>query len=186
MGFLKGIMITLIFISFIIVTGKAENKEVKVVMEIEKDDNNEEQILPIELKLFNEEYILQELRSMNKYEKICKEELNENQHLEEISLIGTFEATAYTDDVQSQGKWVGQTASGIKPQVGVIAVDPKIIPLGTELYIEGYNNNKICIAGDTGGAIKGYKVDLFYDTKNECMEFGRRNIKIYRVKKIAK
>lgn len=90
----------------------------------------------------------------------------------------TFEATAYTDDVQSQGKWVGQTASGMKPQVGVIAVDPKVIPLGTKLIVEGYNNNDICIAGDTGGAIKGKRLDLFFNTRKEALAFGRRNVKV--------
>lgn len=92
-------------------------------------------------------------------------------------LIGTFEATAYTDNVQSQGKWVGQTASGMKPQVGVIAVDPSIIPLGTKLYVEGYGN---CVAGDTGGAIKGNRIDLFKNTQSECTSWGRRSVKVYR------
>ena len=99
--------------------------------------------------------------------------------LERGRLLGTFEATAYTDDVESQGKWVGQTASGMKPQVGVIAVDPKVIPLGTKLYIEGYGD---AIAGDTGSAIKGNRVDLFMETRENCMEFGRKNVKVWIVK----
>ena len=94
-------------------------------------------------------------------------------------LLGTFEATAYTDDVESQGKWVGQTASGMKPQVGVIAVDHKVIPLGTKLYVEGYGN---AIAGDVGSAIKGNRVDLFMETRENCMEFGRKNVKVWIVK----
>ena len=81
-----------------------------------------------------------------------------------------MEATAYTDDVESQGKWVGQTASGMKPQVGVVAVDPKVIPLGTKLYVEGYGE---AIAGDTGGAIKGMRIDVFLPDKDSCME-GKR------------
>lgn len=93
-------------------------------------------------------------------------------------LLGTFEATAYTDDVQSQGKWVGQTASGMKPQVGVIAVDPKVIPLGTKLYVEGYGN---AIAGDTGGAIKGKRLDLFMNTNEECYAWGRKKVKVWKV-----
>ena len=92
-------------------------------------------------------------------------------------LIGIFEATAYTDNAQSQGKWVGQTASGMKPQVGVIAVDPKVIPLGTKLYVEGYGN---CVAGDTGGDIKGMRIDLFKNTQSECTSWGRRKVKVYR------
>lgn len=87
----------------------------------------------------------------------------------------TMEATAYTDDASSQGKWVGQTASGMKPQYGVVAVDPRVIPLGTKLYIEGYGN---AIAGDTGGAIKGNRIDLFFNTKSEVYNFGRRNVKV--------
>ena len=93
-------------------------------------------------------------------------------------LLGTFEATAYTDDVQSQGKWVGQTASGMKPQVGVIAVDPKVIPLGTKLYVEGYGN---AIAGDTGGVIKGKRLDLFMNTNEECYVWGRKKVKVWKV-----
>ncbi len=96
------------------------------------------------------------------------------QELEDIKLFSMV-ATAYTDDYASQGKWVGKTASGMKPQVGVVAVDPKVIPLGTELYIEGYGE---AIAGDTGGAIKGHRIDLFFNSRGECMEFGRKNIRV--------
>lgn len=91
--------------------------------------------------------------------------------------IGVFEATAYDDSPQSQEKWVGQTATGVKPQVGVIAVDPRIIPLGTKLYVEGYGE---CIAGDTGGAIKGRRLDLFFNTRSEVKKYGRKNVKVYR------
>jgi 3D (Asp-Asp-Asp) domain-containing protein len=56
------------------------------------------------------------------------------------------------------------TASGLPAGYGVIAVDPKVIPLGTKLYIPGYGT---AVAGDTGGAIKGSKIDLgFDDVKN--------------------
>ena len=94
-------------------------------------------------------------------------------------LLGTFKSTAYDDSVQSQGKWVGQTATGLKPQRGVIAVDPKVIPLGTKLYIEGYGN---AVAGDTGGAIKGNRVDLFMSSRKECMSWGRRDVKVWILK----
>ena len=100
-----------------------------------------------------------------------------------IEDLGEFLATAYTDDKQSQGKWVGQTATGVKPQVGVVAVDPKVIPLGTKLYIDGYGQ---AIAGDTGGAIKGKKIDLFMNSREECMDFGKRKIKVYRIKEEEK
>lgn len=92
-------------------------------------------------------------------------------------LLGTFEATAYTDNRKSQGKWLGQTATGVKPRVGIIAVDPNVIPLGTKLYVEGYGN---CIAGDTGGAIKGNRVDLFLNSESECKAYGRKHIKVFK------
>lgn len=99
-------------------------------------------------------------------------------NVEDSKLLGSFEATAYTDDVESQGKWVGQTATGRKPQVGVIAVDPKVIPLETELYVEGYG---YCVAGDVGGAIKGDRLDLFMDTRDECYTWGRKDVRVWRV-----
>lgn len=83
-------------------------------------------------------------------------------------------ATAYCDK--------GTTASGIRSQVGVIAVDPRVIPLGTRLYVESSDGSwsyGVCVAGDTGGAIKGNKIDLFYDSYNQCIQFGRRSCNIY-------
>lgn len=92
-----------------------------------------------------------------------------------VSRTLTMSATAYTDNVSSQGKWVGQTATGMTPRRGVVAVDPNVIPLGTRLYIQGYGN---AIAGDTGGAIKGNRIDLFFDTAAQVRSFGRRTIKV--------
>lgn len=85
-------------------------------------------------------------------------------------------ATAYSNSPESQGKWVGKTATGMTPRVGVVAVDPNVIPLGTKLYIEGYGH---AVAGDTGGAIKGNKIDLFMNTRQECFNFGRRNVTVH-------
>lgn len=92
-----------------------------------------------------------------------------------VSRTLTMSATAYTDNVSSQGKWVGQTATGMTPRRGVVAVDPNVIPLGSRLYIQGYGN---AIAGDTGGAIKGNRIDLFFDTAAQVRNFGRRTIKV--------
>lgn len=90
--------------------------------------------------------------------------------------VYTMEATAYTASPGSL------TASGKPVGVGRIAVDPKVIPLGTRLYIEGlngYKNYGYAVAADTGGAIKGYIVDLFFKTSSECTQFGRRKVKVY-------
>lgn len=104
-----------------------------------------------------------------------KEKLEEEiERLEKIKII-EMEATAYSDDEISQGIWVGQTASGMKPAEGIVAVDPSVIPLGTELYVEGYGD---AIAGDTGGAIKGNRIDLFMESRGQALEYGRQKIKV--------
>lgn len=89
----------------------------------------------------------------------------------------TLEATAYTD--VDGDKWAGITATGRPTFVGMVAVDPKVIPLDTILYVEGYG---IAIAGDTGGAIKGHDIDLFMNTHSEARQFGRRDKKVYILK----
>lgn len=88
----------------------------------------------------------------------------------------TCSATAYT--ARSGAK----TASGRTAAYGVVAVDPRVIPLGSKLYIEAADGSWVygyAIAGDTGGAIKGNKVDLFYNSTSECYSFGRRSARIY-------
>lgn len=83
-----------------------------------------------------------------------------------------LEVTAYSHT----GK---PTTSGIWPRYGIVAVDPRVIPLGTKLYIEGYG---YAIAGDTGGAIQGLtpkrgdkkaNMDVFFETENEARKWGR-------------
>ncbi|WNS75539.1 ubiquitin-like domain-containing protein [Bacillus sp. DTU_2020_1000418_1_SI_GHA_SEK_038] len=73
----------------------------------------------------------------------------------------------------------GKTATGINlranPDVKVIAVDPRVIPLGTKVYVEGYG---YAIAADTGSAIKGNKIDVFFATKAEAYRWGRKKVKI--------
>ena len=76
----------------------------------------------------------------------------------------------------------GTTASGIKTRYGVVAVDPRVIPLGTRLYIEAADGTWIygtAVAADTGGAIKGNIIDLYVETYNEAISFGRRKAKVY-------
>ena len=70
----------------------------------------------------------------------------------------------------------------MKARYGVIAVDPRVIPLGTKLYIESPDGSYTygeAIAEDTGGAIKGNKIDLFFPSYEECMRFGRRTMTVY-------
>lgn len=106
-------------------------------------------------------------------------------------IVELFEITAYDLSVQSCGKSeshpeYGITASGLNiankewPSTRVVAVDPKVIPLGTHVAIEFVESeyskyNGIYTAVDTGSAIKGNKLDLFLgeNTYDECMQFGR-------------
>jgi len=85
-------------------------------------------------------------------------------------------ATAYTAYCNGCS---GVTATGINlranPNLKVIAVDPRVIPLGTKVWVEGYG---YAVAGDTGGAIKGNRIDVFVASKEEAYRFGRRQVKI--------
>lgn len=76
------------------------------------------------------------------------------------------------------------TSSGRRAQKGIVAVDPSVIPLGSHLYIESADGGKswvygYCVAGDTGGAIKNNKVDLFFNSKSEALSFGTSSATIY-------
>lgn len=68
------------------------------------------------------------------------------------------------------------TSTGQKVRVGGIAVDPRVIPYGTRVYIEGYG---YATAIDCGGAIKGNRVDVFFETQKECRQWGVRYVKLY-------
>ena len=70
----------------------------------------------------------------------------------------------------------GRTAMGTKARVGEIAVDPKVIPLGSRVYIEGVGAR---IAEDTGGNIKGNTIDIYMNTVAECRKWGARTVTIY-------
>jgi 3D (Asp-Asp-Asp) domain-containing protein len=90
-------------------------------------------------------------------------------------------ASAYTAGFGCTGKhpddpWYGITASGRYVQHGVVAVDPTVIPLGTNLYVEGYG---FALASDVGSAIKGNKIDLFYYEVEDALRFGRQDIMVY-------
>lgn len=85
-------------------------------------------------------------------------------------------ATAYT---AGSAGGSGRTASGYRAGHGIVAVDPRVIPLGTRLYIPGYG---WAVAGDTGGDIVGNRIDLGFDSLRDAMEFGRRDVTVYRLK----
>jgi uncharacterized protein YabE (DUF348 family) len=86
-------------------------------------------------------------------------------------------ATAYSPGPESCGKYAdGRTYTGKKAGYGLVAVDPRVIRLGTMLYIEGYGKAE---AADIGSAIKGNRIDLCYETYREAVMYGRKKVKVY-------
>ncbi|PEW51362.1 enterotoxin [Bacillus thuringiensis] len=93
----------------------------------------------------------------------------------------TVVATAYTADPSENGTYGGRvlTAMGhdltANPNMRIIAVDPKVIPLGSKVWVEGYGE---AIAGDTGSAIKGNRIDVLMGSKSKAMNWGRKTVKV--------
>ena len=88
----------------------------------------------------------------------------------------TVEATAYTAYCEGcSGTTVNGTNLRANPNLKVIAVDPRVIPLGTKVWVEGYGE---AVAADTGGAIKGNKIDVFIPNLTSAYEWGRRTVTI--------
>lgn len=71
----------------------------------------------------------------------------------------------------------GIMANGQRVYWGAVAVDPTVIPLGTRMYIEGYGN-KVFVASDTGSAIKGYRIDIWYPSLQEARNFGSKQLTV--------
>lgn len=92
------------------------------------------------------------------------------------------ESTGYSTyengDKLSGRKWGGLTKSGTTPKWGTLAVDPNVIPLGSKVYIPEFN--MVFTAEDTGSAILGNKVDIFFNSVNEANKWGRQSgVEVY-------
>ena len=100
--------------------------------------------------------------------------VNENSEREGDTLV--VKATAYTANCEG-GSGVTYTGIDLKanPDSKVIAVDPSVIPLGTEVYVEGYG---YAIAADIGGAIKGNKIDVFIPSESAAEDWGIKTVKV--------
>jgi uncharacterized protein YabE (DUF348 family) len=86
-------------------------------------------------------------------------------------------ATAYTPGPESTGASAdGYTSTGLRAGFGIVAVDPRVIPLGSRLYVDGYG---FAVAGDVGGAIKGSRIDVCFESKEEALRWGRRKTKVF-------
>jgi 3D (Asp-Asp-Asp) domain-containing protein len=81
-----------------------------------------------------------------------------------------FKASAYSIN--------GRTRSGVKTQQGVLAADPRVLPLGTVVQVNAGKYSGVYTVCDTGGAIKGNRVDVWLSSYKEARLFGRRNVKL--------
>ena len=85
-------------------------------------------------------------------------------------------ATAYDGCYECNKPYYGQPSyMGLPLARGIVAVDPMVIPMGTKLYVEGYGE---AIAADQGGAIKGNRVDLYFDTHQQALNYGMKTVKV--------
>lgn len=103
-----------------------------------------------------------------------------------MKLVSTFTATAYSADPKENGGYGAVDYFGSPLKVGTVAVDPSVIPLGTRLYVEGYDFNGLPAGGmfaeatDTGNALKGNRIDIFVPgTREELQNFGFQQVKVY-------
>jgi 3D (Asp-Asp-Asp) domain-containing protein len=94
-----------------------------------------------------------------------------------------MEATAYDPSPATIGPGAtGLTATGMRATFGHVAVDPRVIKLKSLVFVEGYG---FAIASDTGGAIKGNRIDLCFDSRSTALRFGRKKVKVHVLRKGA-
>lgn len=106
-----------------------------------------------------------------------EQQQNQNTNTSGMKYLGKFKLTAYCNCKKCCGKWSGgPTASGKMPKAGrTIAVDPKVIPLGSKVVING----KTYTAEDTGSAIKNKRIDVYFDSHQAALNFGVQYAEVY-------
>jgi 3D (Asp-Asp-Asp) domain-containing protein len=95
---------------------------------------------------------------------------------EKYNKLVNMTATAYAPGPADNGIWGDRTYIGTKVRKGVAAVDPRIIPMGSKLWVEGYG---YAVAEDQGSAIKGNRIDLAYNDFKTATDYGIQNVKVY-------
>lgn len=98
-----------------------------------------------------------------------------SRHLFRAGRVMTMRASAYDTSPQTLPGSSGRGALGMRVKYGHVAVDPRVIRLGTLLFVEGYG---VAIASDTGGAIKGNRIDLCMNSRAQALRFGRRSVRV--------
>lgn len=98
----------------------------------------------------------------------------------EAKKVLNITATAYAPGPHDNARWGNKTHMGTQIRPGVIAVDPRVIPLGSKVMIKYPDGTKeYAVAEDTGGAIKGHRIDVAKWTVKEAYRFGVKPVKVY-------
>ncbi|MCC5465875.1 3D domain-containing protein [Pelosinus baikalensis] len=93
-------------------------------------------------------------------------------------------ATAYAPGAHDNDQWGDKTYLGTQIRPGVVAVDPNVIPLGSRLYIQYPDGHgEYAVAEDTGGAIKGNRIDIAKTSVDKAQDFGMKDVKVFVVEK---
>lgn len=183
------------FLAVSVINREEKNSGEKILSEDLLENKANEDVLPSvstsgEIKVVEEkpkvEKVIQDKTKYVKYR-----DLAEDNPPEEYKSVIEASATAYCLCKKCCGKtpdnpYFGYTHSGIKIEQGsgikVIAVDPNVIPLNSKVYVEGLNgawDYGHAIAADTGSAIKELKIDLYMDTHEEALQWGRKKVRVY-------
>lgn len=98
----------------------------------------------------------------------------------EANRVINITATAYASGYEDNGIWNDKTHLGTKVRPGIIAVDPKVIPLGSKVYVEFEDGKGMyAVAEDTGGAIKGNRIDIAMENRPKAKKFGIQDVKVH-------
>jgi len=119
------------------------------------------------------------LKNSNLYPKISRDSNSVKPSPGSYGSVLAMAATAYAPGVEDNGQWNNLTYTGGTVHKGVVAVDPDVIPLGTNLWVEGYGR---AVAEDEGGAIKGNRIDLAFNNRQEALDYGIKPVKVYIMK----
>lgn len=170
-------------------------EEIEIEIEIDKSNETEEtdeetevetEVPKVEIvnppktettsKVVNNPEVKVETKTETKVESSESTDSTSTESSGKVSL-GTFKLTAYCNCSKCCGQWAGgATASGVMPSAGrTIAVDTSIIPFGTRVEINGHTY----VAEDTGGAIKGNKIDIYFGSHQEALNFGVKYAEVF-------
>ena len=161
-------------LNLIIYDGLNDNvKNAESATEAQNNSNDKSKNIPVESASNpGEKASESENTTVNKANNMNESSNSEEEGTKEI----TVKATAYTASCEGCS---GTTATGVdlnaNPDAKVIAVDPSVIPLGSKVYVEGYG---VATAADTGGAIKGNRIDVFIPSEQDAINWGKKQVKV--------